>query len=254
MKIEIITPDYKVFEGDIKSIRVPGRKGSFQVLKDHAPIISTLENGPVIMVDQADRETRYEISGGVIEVKMNKIILLVESVNSLVRMTPDEFRKHAHELVEWMAGYLENVEKYPVRSQVAPGDIFKQIPDKAPSDPQPFGQLMKDFDEIIMPGSHTGRIQIFCILPGQFQPSFHTCRNDHCNDQCTMHELGNITAAAELEEKMMIWLRDLIGLPGYFEGVIQDTASTATLAAIITQGKKQTGFAVNNTGAVSAGT
>jgi F-type H+-transporting ATPase subunit epsilon len=80
MKIEIITPDYKVFEGDIKSIRVPGRKGSFQVLKDHAPIISTLENGIVIMVDQEDNETRYEINGGVIEVKMNKIILLAESV------------------------------------------------------------------------------------------------------------------------------------------------------------------------------
>jgi F-type H+-transporting ATPase subunit epsilon len=80
MKIEIITPDHKVFEGDIKSIRVPGRMGSFQVLKDHAPIISTLENGPVIIVDQADKETIYEINGGVIEVKMNKIILLVESV------------------------------------------------------------------------------------------------------------------------------------------------------------------------------
>jgi F-type H+-transporting ATPase subunit epsilon len=80
MKIEIITPDHKVFEGDIKSIRVPGRMGSFQVLKDHAPIISTLENGPVIIVDQAGKETIYEINGGVIEVKMNKIILLVESV------------------------------------------------------------------------------------------------------------------------------------------------------------------------------
>jgi F-type H+-transporting ATPase subunit epsilon len=80
MKIEIITPDHKVFEGDIKSIRVPGKMGSFQVLKDHAPIISTLENGPVIIVDQADKETIYEINGGVIEVKMNKIILLVESV------------------------------------------------------------------------------------------------------------------------------------------------------------------------------
>jgi F-type H+-transporting ATPase subunit epsilon len=80
MKIEIITPDKKIFEGDIKSIRVPGRKGSFQVLKDHAPIISTLENGTVIMVDQDNKETRYEINGGVIEVKMNKIILLVESV------------------------------------------------------------------------------------------------------------------------------------------------------------------------------
>jgi F-type H+-transporting ATPase subunit epsilon len=80
MKIEIITPDRKVFEGDIKSIRVPGRKGSFQVLKDHAPIISTLDNGTVIMVDQENNEKRYEIDGGVIEVKMNKIILLAESV------------------------------------------------------------------------------------------------------------------------------------------------------------------------------
>ena len=80
MKAEIITPDYKVFEGDIKSIRVPGKKGSFQVLKDHAPIISTLENGPVIIVDMAGKETVYEINGGVIEVRMNKIILLAESV------------------------------------------------------------------------------------------------------------------------------------------------------------------------------
>jgi F-type H+-transporting ATPase subunit epsilon len=80
MKIEIITPDRKVYEGDIKSIRVPGKKGSFQVLKDHAPIISTLDSGTVIMVDQEDNEKRYEIDGGVIEVKMNKIILLAESV------------------------------------------------------------------------------------------------------------------------------------------------------------------------------
>lgn len=80
MRIEIITPDQKVFEGDIKSIRVPGSKGSFQVLKDHAPIVSTLDNGPVIIVDNEGKETRYEINGGVIEVKMNKIILLAESV------------------------------------------------------------------------------------------------------------------------------------------------------------------------------
>jgi F-type H+-transporting ATPase subunit epsilon len=79
MKIEIITPDQKVFEGDIKSVRVPGKKGSFQVLKDHAPIVSTLENGPVILVDQAGNEKKYEINGGVIEVKANKIILLAES-------------------------------------------------------------------------------------------------------------------------------------------------------------------------------
>jgi F-type H+-transporting ATPase subunit epsilon len=80
MKIEIITPDNKIFEGEIKSVRVPGKKGSFQVLKDHAPIISTLENGPVIMVDMEGTEKIYEINGGVIEVKTNKIILLADSV------------------------------------------------------------------------------------------------------------------------------------------------------------------------------
>ncbi len=80
MKIEIIKPDRKVFEGDIKSVRVPGKKGSFQVLKDHAPIVSTLENGPVIIIDQNGNESVYEINGGVIEVKANKIILLADSV------------------------------------------------------------------------------------------------------------------------------------------------------------------------------
>jgi F-type H+-transporting ATPase subunit epsilon len=81
MKIEIITPDKKVFEGEVKSVRVPGKKGSFQVLKDHAPIVSTLENGPVIMQDMDGHESRYEINGGVIEVKANKIILLADSVS-----------------------------------------------------------------------------------------------------------------------------------------------------------------------------
>lgn len=80
MKIEIITPDKKIFEGEIKSVRVPGKKGSFQVLRDHAPIISTLDNGLVRMVDQENNEVTYEISGGVIEVKANKIILLADSV------------------------------------------------------------------------------------------------------------------------------------------------------------------------------
>lgn len=80
MKLEIITPDKKIYEGDITSVRVPGKKGSFQVLKDHAPIISTLEKGPVIIVDHTGNVINYEISGGVIEVKQNKIILLAESV------------------------------------------------------------------------------------------------------------------------------------------------------------------------------
>jgi F-type H+-transporting ATPase subunit epsilon len=79
MRIDIITPDKKVYEGEIKSVRVPGKKGSFQVLKDHAPIISTLEAGLVTMVDQDGNQKVFEISGGVIEVKSNKIILLADS-------------------------------------------------------------------------------------------------------------------------------------------------------------------------------
>jgi len=80
MKIEIITPERKVFEGEIKSVRVPGKKGSFQVLKDHAPIISTLEAGSVIIIDQADVVKEFKINGGVVEVRSNRIILLAESV------------------------------------------------------------------------------------------------------------------------------------------------------------------------------
>ena len=80
MKIEIITPDRNIYSGEIRSVRVPGRKGSFQVLKDHAPIISTLDAGPVIIADDQGTELRFEITGGVIEVKRNRIILLADSV------------------------------------------------------------------------------------------------------------------------------------------------------------------------------
>ena len=80
MKIEIITPDRTIFSGEVRSVRVPGRKGSFQVLKDHAPIISTLDAGSVIMADDQGTEVRFEITGGVIEVKRNRIILLADAV------------------------------------------------------------------------------------------------------------------------------------------------------------------------------
>jgi F-type H+-transporting ATPase subunit epsilon len=81
VKIEIITPDSRIYSGDILSVRVPGKKGSFQVLKDHAPIISTLDHGPVIIEDENRQVIKYEITGGVIEVKKNRIILLADSVS-----------------------------------------------------------------------------------------------------------------------------------------------------------------------------
>jgi aromatic-L-amino-acid/L-tryptophan decarboxylase len=67
-------------------------------------------------------------------------------------MKPDEFRKHAHELVDWMAGYMENVTSYPVKSKVSPGDIYSSIPDKPPENPEEFRSFFEDFENIIMPG------------------------------------------------------------------------------------------------------
>ena len=80
MRIEIITPDKTVFEGEVGSVRIPGKKGSFQVLTDHAPIVSTLAKGPITIIGKDGSETIYEADGGVIEMRKNKIILLVETI------------------------------------------------------------------------------------------------------------------------------------------------------------------------------
>lgn len=170
-------------------------------------------------------------------------------------MTAEEFRKHAHELVEWMAGYMENVEKYPVKSHVKPGEILNRLPAGPPLKPESFDDLMKDFEEIIMPGiSHWQSPNFFAYFPANTSPPSILAEmiTSTLSPQCMIWETS--PAAAELEEKMMIWLRDLIGLPSYFEGVIQDTASTSTLAAILTAREKLSGFAINEEGAGKAGT
>ena len=79
MTLEILTPDKKVYEGDVTAVTVPGVMGSFQILRDHAPIISTLEDGPVIIKSKTGVET-FIIKGGVVEVLKNKIIVLAEGV------------------------------------------------------------------------------------------------------------------------------------------------------------------------------
>jgi F-type H+-transporting ATPase subunit epsilon len=80
MNLEILTPEKKIFEGEIKLVQVPGTKGSFEILKNHAPVISTLEKGIVKVINNEGLTTTYSISGGVIESKENKIILLAESI------------------------------------------------------------------------------------------------------------------------------------------------------------------------------
>ena len=169
-------------------------------------------------------------------------------------MTPDEFRKHAHELVEWMAGYMENVENLPVKSPVAPGEIFKKIPDNPPQFPESFDLVMKDFNEIIMPGiTHWQSPDFYAYFPANTSPASILAEmiTSTLATQCMIWETS--PAAAELEEKMMNWLRDLIGLPDGFEGVIQDSASTATLAAILTAREKATDFSGNTEGILKPG-
>lgn len=80
MNLEILTPEEKVFKGTVESVKVPGTKGSFQILNMHAPIISTLEKGEIKVRRSKNQELIFTISGGVVEVRDNKIIILAESV------------------------------------------------------------------------------------------------------------------------------------------------------------------------------
>lgn len=77
--LEIITPDKKVFEGEVTLIQLPGSKGSFTILNNHAPIISTLEAGTIKVKDTLGKEQFFKINGGVIEQLSNKLVVLVES-------------------------------------------------------------------------------------------------------------------------------------------------------------------------------
>lgn len=169
-------------------------------------------------------------------------------------MTPGEFRKYAHELVDWMADYMENVEKFPVKSQVKPREIFNKLPASPPPEPEKFEALMQDLEEIIMPGiTHWQSPSFFAYFPANTSPPSILAEmiTATLSAQCMIWETS--PAAAELEEKMMVWLRDLIGLPSEFEGVIQDTASTATLSAILTAREKISSFRINEEGFGSSG-
>jgi F-type H+-transporting ATPase subunit epsilon len=78
MQLEIITPEQKVFEGEISSVQLPGIDGKFEILNNHAPIISTLAKGQVRVIDTNDKTELFDINGGVIEMQNNKVIVLAE--------------------------------------------------------------------------------------------------------------------------------------------------------------------------------
>jgi F-type H+-transporting ATPase subunit epsilon len=80
MFLEIITPDKKIYQDEVKRVRLPGSKGLFEILKNHAPIISTLEKGTIRVIDKNDLKLTFEVNGGIVENKDNNIIVLLESI------------------------------------------------------------------------------------------------------------------------------------------------------------------------------
>jgi aromatic-L-amino-acid decarboxylase len=169
-------------------------------------------------------------------------------------MNSDEFRKYGHEIVEWIARYYENIEQYPVKSKSAPGSVKAALPAIPPTGSESFDLFLKDFDDIIMPGiTHWQSPNFFAYFPANSSPPSVLAEmlTAALGTQCMIWETS--PAAAELEERMMEWLREMTGLPSCFEGVIQDSASSATLAAIITAREKVTGYASNREGLSVAG-
>jgi aromatic-L-amino-acid decarboxylase len=164
-------------------------------------------------------------------------------------MTPDTFRTHAHELVDWMADYLESVRDYPVRSQSAPGDLLNVLPTSAPELAEPFETVFADFQNEILPGiTHWQHPRFHAYFPANSSPPSVLAEmlTATLGAQCMLWETS--PAAAELEQRCLEWLRDLLGLPAHFEGVIQDTASSATLCALLSAREQATGWTSNHTG------
>ncbi len=164
-------------------------------------------------------------------------------------MSSDDFRKHAHTLVDWIADYLEQVEQYPVKSQVAPKEIYEQLADNAPQDGEAFEQIFDDFIKIILPGiTHWQHPSFFAYFPANnsYPSVLAEMLMSTLGAQCMSWETS--PAAAELEEKMMNWLKALKGLPTEWVGVVQDTASTATLCALLTARERYSSYQINQQG------
>lgn len=164
-------------------------------------------------------------------------------------MTPRDLERWGAELGRWAAGYLETIRERPVRAQTAPGDILRQIPDGPPDEPTDFQSIFRDFEQVVMPGiTHWQHPRFFAYFAANASPpsvlaEFLTAT---LAAQCMLWQTS--PAATELETRMIDWLRRMIGLPDDFQGVIQDSASSATLAAILTARERALGWQGNKAG------
>jgi aromatic-L-amino-acid/L-tryptophan decarboxylase len=164
-------------------------------------------------------------------------------------MDTASFRHHGHRFIDWLADYFEQIESYPVRSSVQPGEIISGLPAEPPRDPESMELIFRDFENLIMPGiSHWQHPGWFAYFPANNSPASVLAEllTAGLGAQCMVWQTS--PAAAELEERMMQWLGQMVGLPSEFQGVIQDTASTATLCALLTAREVATGFEGNHSG------
>jgi aromatic-L-amino-acid decarboxylase len=170
-------------------------------------------------------------------------------------MTPDEFRQWGHTVIDWIANYQRRVESLPVLSQVAPGTIRALLPPAAPERGEPFDAILADVDRVVLPGiTHWQSPSFFAYFPAN--ASGPAILGDLVSSGLGVQGMlwATSPACTEVETHVLDWLVDMLGLPGHFKstssggGVIQDTASSAVLAALLAGRERATGFASNARG------
>ena len=159
-------------------------------------------------------------------------------------MTPDQFAKAGHELIDWIAQYRKSLHEHPVRAQVNPGGIRAQLPTHAPDSPEPFSEVLDDLQKIVVPGiTQVQHPMHYGWFPSN--ASLASVLGDIASSG--LGSLGisweSCPALTEVEEVVCDWLRQLTGLSENWEGTIHDTASTACLVALIIAREKATNYA-----------
>ncbi len=160
-------------------------------------------------------------------------------------MSPEEFRQQGHQLIDRIADYRANVASLPVMAQVEPGYLKHALPQAAPQQGEPFEQILADVDQLVMPGlSHWQHPDFFGYFPSN--GTLSSVLGDFLSTGLGVLGLSwqSSPALSELEETTVDWLRQMIGLSGAWSGVIQDTASSSTLVALICARERASDYAL----------
>ena len=158
-------------------------------------------------------------------------------------MTPDEFRRLGHRVIDWIADYRETIESRPVAPPTSPGEVRKALPVSPPELGESFDGMFHDLDQFIAPNLvHWQHPRFFGYFPGN--ASLESVLGDFLSTGLGVVGLSwqAAPALAEVEEVVTDWVRQAIGLSGVWQGVIHDTASTATLVALFCARERSTGF------------